>query len=158
MKREVSTLLQFIIIIGLVSSNFYLMVTFIDYSESITEIHNHFLKIWIYSFVALSVVKLGILYFTFRTESYDLIEPNSKYLLREISKTIQYLIIAVISIFVSFGITIQNFLRPGLSINISSLWDSMKAVFLGWIIAFSILSLLRLGIIYIVNVFFPKNR
>lgn len=154
MKKELLILLQFILIVGLISGYFYL-VTFLNLPITISEIYNLYLKNWVYSFLVLSISRFAIFYFTFREESYDLIQPSNKYLLgKEVSKTIQYLIIAAVSILGSFYISL--FSLP-VGINHKEMWLNFREPFLAWFVIFLLLSLFRLGVIYIRNILFQKK-
>ena len=151
MKKEFSTLIQFIIIAGLVVVFFRLALP-IQYPEISIEAMEEelsYLKYWIYSFIGLSLIRFGIFHVIFRKDFVDTNKSSLKIFLSELSKTFQYFIIAVFSTFGVFWIFLFNLDNEGFSIDLISVWFGIHNRSITWLPAFSILSLLRLGIILI---------
>jgi len=104
-----------------------------------------FLMRWILSFVVLSLIRFAAYYLVLNYSIKPIIKNS---IAKEASTTIQYLVIAVVSIPISFYLFIFSF-PSNISININEAWKSLSDAFLVWSIGFLMVSLLRLGIIYL---------
>ena len=157
MKKEFSTLIQFIIIAGLVAVFFGFAIAQ-QYSESISKTNNIWIKYWIYSFITLSAIRFGVYFIIFRKAFVEANQSLIKVFLSELSKSFQYFIIAVFSTYAVFQLFIENNLSPKFSYDLISIWDNIRDTSGEWLVAFAILSLLRLGIILIWNYLLQKRR
>lgn len=159
MKKELKTLLQFVLIAVFFGFGYFglLMLKRITVL-SLWDEYAELLVKWILSFIILSLVILAT-YFTSRKKvSAFQNSPNSNNLIKkEAVRTVGYIILAVISVPIAFHMTFLFNLPPNISINIGEAWRNVREVFLVWLIGFSMLSLLRLGIIYIKNKFFQDR-
>lgn len=153
MRKEIIILLQFFLITVLVGYGYFALVLIINGTAVLGLWHEYypFLMRWILSFVILSLIRFAAYYFAFLKGVNDSIKPTTKNsIAKEASTTIQYLIIAVVSIPISFYLFIFSF-PSYISPNINEAWKSLSDAFLVWSIGFLMLSLLRLGIIYLKN-------
>lgn len=155
MKKEIITLLQFFLITVLVGYGCFALML-INGTAVLGLWHEYypFLMNWILSFVVLSLIRFAAYYFAFPKGLNDSVQPITKNsVAKEASITIQYLIIAVVSIPISFYLFIFSF-PSHISPNINEAWKSLSEVFLVWSIGFLMLSLIRLGIIFLKNKLF----
>ncbi|MEO6588602.1 MAG: hypothetical protein ABIP06_04680 [Pyrinomonadaceae bacterium] len=152
-KKEFVSLLQFVLIAIFVGYGYFGLLLLQRVTVlSLWGEYEHMLIKWIFSFTVLSVIRFAGYYFYLREKPYDLTHQSSKNLIgKEFSSTFQYIIFAVISIPIAFYIEISSHFDPDISLNIGEWWRSFEGAFLEWLIGFSVLSLLRLGIIYIKN-------
>lgn len=158
MKKEFTTLLQFGLIAVFVGCGYFGLLLLHDITVlGLWDEYAELLVKWILSFIILSFIILAT-YFTSRKKSYDSIKPNSKYLIeKEALRTLGYIALAILSVPIAFHMTFLFNVPPNISINIGEAWRNVREVFLVWLIGFSMLSLLRLGIIYIKNKFFQDR-
>jgi hypothetical protein len=159
MKKEIITLVQFFLITVLVGYGYFALVLIINGTAVLGLWHEYmpFLMRWILSFVVLSLIRFAAYYFVFRKGLNDSIRPTAKNaIIKEASTTIQYLIIAGVSIPISFYLFIFSF-PPEISLNINQMWMSLLDGFLVWSIGFLMLSLIRLGIIHLKNKRFAEQ-
>jgi len=152
MKKELVSFSQFILIAGLAGYGYFGLLLLqgrpilLFYGEL-----EHFFLNWILTFVVLSFIRLALYYLYFRKESYDSAQVRNKDLIgKEASRTIQYLILAVVAIPISFNLSLPS-PHPDISYNYVEMWLGVKGLYFAWLIGFFILSLLRLGIIYLKN-------
>jgi hypothetical protein len=153
MRKEFVILLQFVLITALVGYGYFGLLLLVHGTTflSLWDDYEPFLMRWILSFVVLSFIRFAVYYLNFRNEAHDSIQSNRKHLIgKEISLTIQYLIFAVVSIPVSFYLFFFSF-PSHISVNIFEMWANVREGFLAWLIGFLILSLVRLGVIYLKN-------
>lgn len=151
MKKEFWTLLQFILIVGLAAVFFSLIIP-LKYPElSIEAMEDTIseLRYWIYSFMGLGVIRFGLFYVIFRKVLADTNNSLMKVFLNELSKSFQYFIIAVFSTFGAFWLLYFSFSR--FSPEPVSLWFGVWYSSFIWLPAFTVLSLLRLGIVCLIN-------
>lgn len=153
MKKEFFTLIQFIIIAGLVAVFFRLAlpIQYPEISIEALEAEISILRYWIYTFVGFGAIRFGIFYVVFRKAFVDTNKSQLKFFLSELSKTFQYFVIAVFSTFGAFWLFLDSISSPGVSFDLLTIWYGIHQTSLEWLAAFSILSLLRLGIICLIN-------
>jgi hypothetical protein len=153
MGKEIIILVQFFLIAALVGYGYFALVLILNGTALLRLWHPYypFLMNWILSFLVLSLIRFAAYYFVFLKGLNDSIQPITKNsIAKEASRTIQYLIIAVISIPISFYLFIFSF-PSHISPNINEAWLSVREAFPAWVIGFLMLSLIRLGIIYLKN-------
>lgn len=153
MKKELLILLQFVLATVLVGYGYFGLLLLVRGTTflSLWDDYEPFLMRWILSFVVLSFIRFAFYYLDFRNEAHDSVQPNTKHSIgKEISLTIQYLIFAIVSIPVSFSLYFFSF-PSHISVNIFEMWANFREGFLAWLIGFLMLSLLRLGIVYLKN-------
>ena len=150
MKKELSLLLQFLLIVLLVGFGLFGIVVLLDKTmlSFWDEYRNPFTN-WIMTFLALGSIRLVLINLTANP---SIIAPNSKnrnyFAGKEIWITAQYLVIALVSIVFSFYIPVV--LAPThISLNLVEMWLGLRETFLFWFLGFLILSFIRIGIIYI---------
>jgi len=147
MRKEIIILVQFFLITVLVGYGYFALALVINGNAilGLWQEYYSFLMRWILSFVVLSLIRFAVCYFAYRNQ------PITKYsIAKEASTTIQYLMIAGVSIPISFYLFIFSF-PPEISLNINEMWKSLSDAFLVWSIGFLMLSLIRLGSIYLKN-------
>lgn len=155
MKKELLALLQFTLIAALVGFGFFCIALFRDASAlSFWGEYKLVLANWLLTFIALSFVRFTFFYLIFSSKIHYSVQKNRNFLLgKEVSKTIQYLILAIISVLFPFWIPIfQAGNEASIVLNTTELQRGFKQVFFAWLIGFVILSLVRLGIICIKEV------
>ncbi len=160
MKKEFSTLIQFIIIAGLVAVIFRLVLP-IQYPEiSIEAMEAQILCLiyWIYSFIGFGAIRFGIFYVIFRKAFVDTNKSPLKVFFSELAKTFQYFIIAIFSTFGAFWFFLDRISSPGVSFDLLTIWNGIHQTSLEWLTAFSILSLFRMGIILIWTYLFQNRQ
>jgi magnesium-transporting ATPase (P-type) len=153
MKKELLILLQFVLATVLAGFGYFGLLLLVHGTTflSLWDDYEPFLTRWILSFVVLSFIRFAFYYLIFRNEAPDSVQPNRKHSIgKEISLTIQYLIFAIVSIPVSFYLFLFSF-PSHISVNMFVMWANFREGFLGWIIGFLMLSLLRLVIVYLKN-------
>jgi hypothetical protein len=146
MRRELSVVFQFILILLLVGCGYFGLLllqnktTLLLWGE-----YQQFILYWIFAFTTLSLFRLFALYVFSIKRTGGCIQSDNEVLFRKegVSKTIQYFVIGVISALASFWIFA---LQLGLMVNISELWLDFRHIFFSWLVGFFILSSLRLGI------------
>jgi hypothetical protein len=151
MKKQLSYLLQYLLIVLFVGYGYFGVMMF-KYPKAllIWPDYKKFFINWIVAFSILAFIRSAIISLTNYQSS--TLNPNNSHLKSEIWVTFQYLVIALISIIGSFQIYI--FLRnnvinnENLSFNYVELWQGFKPIFLTWLIGFLVVSLIRLGFIY----------
>lgn len=160
MKKEFLTLVQFVFITGLVAVclNLYLPLQYPGINAEAVEGMTSDLRYWIYSFVGLGAIRLGIYYVRSRQAAADADQSAVKIFLSELSNSFQYFIIAVFAIFGAFWLVLFNLENNGFSIDLLSVWFGIHYQSLTWLAAFSILSLLRLKTILIWSIVFHNRH
>lgn len=156
MKKELLSLLQFILIAGITSfANFWRIVFQAPDGVSVEVFTEYKLILinWTLMFVILGSIRYSLIYLiSYYHRTKDSSEINKTFLFRDnMVGTIHYLVLAIVSILTPMWIV--EF-RPEddlalLRINIFDLWWSYRQDVFTWISVFFILSVLRLGIIYI---------
>jgi len=149
MKKELIALLQFVLIAVFVGYGYFGLLLIQGTTVlSLWDEYAEFFIYWVLSFVSLSIIRLAVYYLALQKKPYDSIQPKLKDLIeKEFSKTIQYVILAGISGLITFYTNLP--LAPGISINIEEAWLNFEKIFSAWMIGFLMLSLLRVGIMYI---------
>ena len=146
MRKELIILLQFVLITALVGYGYFGLLLSLQGTNLLTlwNLYEQFLISWIHSFTSLSFTRFAVYYFAFRKGLNDSIQPITKTsIAKEASRTIQYLILAVVSIPISFYIIFSNH-PPEISPNIVEMWGVFREAYFAWLIGFFILSLLNL--------------
>ena len=161
MKKELLILLQFALIAVLVGFGFFGLTLIRDFETlSFWDVYKLVFINWLSTFIILSFIGFIFVYLISSINSNNAIQTSKTYLLKtEALKTIQYLILAILSVFApfwTFVFTTEN--TPGIIVNTMELWRGFQYVFLAWVIGFMILSLLRLGIVCIGNNYFKKSK
>jgi hypothetical protein len=151
MKKELSLLLQFFLIVLLIGYGFFgLMLLQNTTTLSLWVEYKDFFINWILAFLVLASIRLIVISLTTNP---SISTPDSKnknhFIVKEIWLTFQYLVITLFSIIFSFlsPIVLKN--NEGISINLVELWLGFKQIILSWLVGFLILSIIRIGIIYI---------
>lgn len=109
--------------------------------------YNEFLVSWFIVFIILALCRTAIaMYLTRGVATSMLKKPN---LLSEISLTLQYLFLTLVSIFGSFELYIMRLPGGDVHINQRELWLGIEPSFTSWFIGVLILSLFRLGFLYV---------
>lgn len=148
MKKELSLLSQFFLIVLLVGFGLFGIVVLRDVTMvSFWAAYSEPFINWILAFLAFALVRLSLIKLTAIPLN---ISPHSKtknYLLKkEIGITAQYLVIALVSIMFSFYIPVV--LAPKhISLNLLEMWLGLKGTFVFWFVGFLILSLIRIVVI-----------
>ena len=159
MKKEFTTLLQFVLIAVFVGCGYFGLLLLHDITVSgLWDEYAELLVTWILSFIVLSLIILATYFTSRKKDSAFQTSSNSNNLIeKEAVRTVGYIILAVVSIPITFHMTFLFNLPPNISINTGEAWRNVREVFLVWLIGFSVLSLLRLGIIYIKSKFFQNK-
>lgn len=152
MKKELLVLLQFTLIGALVGVGSFCIALLRD--ASVLSFWGEYILVltnWLLTFIALSFVRFVFFCLIFSNKIHPSVQINRKSLFRnEISKTVQYLLLATIAVLFPFWIPVfQAGNKAGIILNITELRRGFEQVFFAWLIGFFILSLVRLGIIYI---------
>jgi hypothetical protein len=150
MKKELVSFLQFILIAGAAGfGHFGLMLLRKTTILSLYREFEYFFLNWIFSFIILGLIRLAVGYFYFLKMPYDSAPLSGKDLIeKEASTTMQYLILAVIAIPISFNLSLPGS-SPNISFNIFEIWRNVNGLYFAWLIVFFILSLLRIAIVYL---------
>lgn len=151
MKKELSLLLQFFLIVLLVGFGLFGFVAVLGRTRlSFWNAYSYPFKNWIVVFLALAAIRLFLIYL-----NPSIITTNSEkksFIGKEIWITVQYLIIALVSIMFSFYVPVILNTDKHISLNLVQMWLSFKGTFLYWFVGFLMLSFMRIGIIYIKKV------
>jgi uncharacterized membrane-anchored protein len=109
-KKELVSLLQFILIAGLAGYGYFALTLLQGRTNlSLYSEYEYFFLDWILSFVVLGFIRLTVYYFCFRKDSYNSAQVNNKNLIgKEASRTIQYLILSVVALPISFNINLPS--------------------------------------------------
>lgn len=151
MKKELSLLLQFFLIVLLVGFGLFGIVVLFDRTMlSFWKAYSYPFKNWIGVFLALAAIRLVLIYLTANS---SIITPKSKnknyFIGKELLITLQYIFIALVSILLSFYVPIILNTDKNISLNLVEMWLSFRETYLYWFVGFLILSFIRIGIIYI---------
>lgn len=153
-RKELSILFQFTLITIIVGCVFFGMVMLqSQLAWSYWYVYKLVLINWLVTFNILSFIKITFLYFTQGKQVKIYIEEREKSSFKkEMSKSFQYLVLAIISVVSPLWVSLFWIGgEVGKIINIFDVWFAFREVFLAWVIGFLILSLIRLGIIYLNN-------
>jgi len=150
MKKEFSLLSHFFLIVLLVGFGFFGVVVLQDITAlSFWAAYSEPFKNWILAFLAFALVRIIVIKLTAIP---SIITPNFKnrnyFLKEEIWITVQYLVVALVSIMSSLYVPFF-FFPKNISPNLLEMWLSLKETFLYWFVGFLVVSFLRIGIIYI---------
>lgn len=161
MKKELLNLLQFTLIAVLVGFGFFGLALIRDFSTLSLWYEYAIVFInWLSTFIILSFIRFIFAYLIASNNSNNALQTSKKYLLKtEALKIVQYLILAILSVFAPFWtFMFTTVYTPGIIVNTMELWRGFQYVFLAWLIGFMILSLLGLGIVCIGNGHFKTSK
>lgn len=146
--KPLSYLLQSLFAVIFVGyGNFGLMILKSPNAFLVWHHYNEFLVNWFIVFIVLASCRTAIaMYLTRGVAASMLKKPN---LLSEISVTLQYLFITLVSIFGSFELYIMRLPSGGVHINHRELWLGIEPSLTSWFIGVLILSVFRLGFLYV---------
>jgi hypothetical protein len=150
MKKEFSIFLQFVLVLQSAGWGYFVFLLIQNKTTLALWVeHRELILNWTLAFTVLSFFRL-VAFYIFSTNRTSAFSPSERFdlFLKEVSKTIQYCLFALISALISYEIFIFRFDPRA---NINETWLNFQNMFFAWLIGFFILSLLRLGVVYSIN-------
>lgn len=155
-KRELSTLVQYVIIAYIVGNICFVLLTPNDVSAtSVWNGYQSFFQRWMLAVAVLGAVKVGIFYVFVSYKGRQVSTSPTASLKagkfkRELKLTAQYIMIALVAGMLTFWTFIMS---VGGAVNIGVAWSGYQPMLYSWLVGVALLGSIRLLGIYVVGLF-----
>ncbi len=154
MRREFSTLVQYVIIAYIVGNVCFVLLTpdNVD-AASVWKGYQSFFQRWVGTVAALGAIRLVIFYVAasykwMRVSMSPAVPVGTNLLKRELKLAVQYAAIALLAgvlVFLSFILSVEG------AVNIGVAWSGYQPMLYSWLVGVALLGILRLAGIYVIS-------